>query len=416
MDNVIENSEFFDYRPPNSEDFNETGSEFSITVHNEDIVTLPSKSLLLINGLVTVKEKVTTNTTQSTQTSETTTTLTDINLDEFRFVNNGPLYFFDRIDYYVGDVKIDTIRKPGYATQMKGLASFENDLSFNNAGWKISNQSKNNILNTKGYFSASIPLSIIMGFFEDHKNFLYRMPQKLVFYRITGAPNNAFYQNTTKQLQYSVEIRDIVWRMPQIKFSIEYEARIRNEILKSTNYDLHYRHWFYHSIIPVSTTEFTWDLPVAYSKTKYLLLAFQTDVDNKIKSDNSQYTLANLENVQVLLNNNIYYPRERLNLKYSDYKCGNLYHMFRQFKSSYYDKNFEDTLPLIDYNTFLTKYPLIVIDCSHQPNVIKESLINVKIMFNWRENLPSLTTIHCLMIMDRKGTYNPLSNRVVAQS
>ena len=89
--------------------------------------------------------------------------------------------------------------------------------------------------------------------------------------------------------------------------------------------------------------------------------------------------------------------------------------MFRQFKSSYYDKNFDDTLPLIDYNTFLTKYPLIVINCSYQPNVIKQSLINVKILFNWRDNLPASTTIHCLMIMDRKATYNPLTNRVIAQ-
>lgn len=159
---------------------------------------------------------------------------------------------------------------------------------------------------------------------------------------------------------------------------------------------------------------YTWDFPVAYAKCKYVLLAFQTDKDNRITVDNSEFDFCNLENVQVLLNNNVYYPRERLNLNYSQLKCGNLYHMFNQFKYSYYSENLEEVEPLIDYNTFLTKYPIIAIDCSHQPTVIKESLINVRIMFNWRTPLPAKTVIHCVMIMEKKAVYNPLSNRVIS--
>ena len=91
--------------------------------------------------------------------------------------------------------------------------------------------------------------------------------------------------------------------------------------------------------------------------------------------------------------------------------------MFNQFKVSYYEKNSEEVEPLIEirYNTFLTKYPIIAIDCSHQPTVIKESLINIRIMFSWRKNLPAKTIIHCVMIMDKKAVYNPLSNRVTSQ-
>ena len=130
--------------------------------------------------------------------------------------------------------------------------------------------------------------------------------------------------------------------------------------------------------------------------------------------DNSEFDFCDLENVQVLLNNNFYYPHERLNLNYSQLKCGYLYHMFNQFKVSYYGKNSEEIEPLIDYHTFLTKYPVIAIDCSHQPCVIKESLINVRIMFNWRSQLPPNTVVHCVMIMDKQAIYNPLSNRVIS--
>ena len=69
------------------------------------------------------------------------------------------------------------------------------------------------------YFSVTIPLSIVMGFFEDYKNFVYRVPQKLVFFRNTGSqPNNCLRMDSS----YSVQIilNEVVWRLPQIKFSI----------------------------------------------------------------------------------------------------------------------------------------------------------------------------------------------------
>ena len=89
--------------------------------------------------------------------------------------------------------------------------------------------------------------------------------------------------------------------------------------------------------------------------------------------------------------------------------------MFNQFKVSYYGKELKEMEPLIDYNTFLTKYPIIAVDCSHQPTVIKESLINIRIMFNWRDpGIPAKTVIHCVMIMDKTAIYNPLYNRVIS--
>lgn len=411
MENLIESCEFYDYKPPISENFNEVGSEFTITAFNEDLVTRPSKSLLVINGTLSCKESTTT-----TAGATTVTDLTTIDLEKINFINNGLLYLFDRIDYYIGDAKIDSIRKPGITSTLKGLVSFEDDITYNNAGWKISpSTGKENILTKKCYFCATIPMSIVMGFFEDYTQFLYRMPQKLIFYRNTGESSNALC--VKQNFSATISLKDIVWRVPQIKFSLEYETQIRKEILDNTQYEMAYRTWFYQSIQPPKgATEFTWDFPVAYSKTKYIILGFQEGKENNVNVDNSEFQLLDLENVQVMLNNNVYYPRERLNLKLSDYRCSSLYYMFNQFKGSYYGKNYEDLKPIVNYSTFLTKYPIIAIDCSHQPNVIKESLINVKIMFDWRTALSATksTTIHCVMIADRKATYNPLNNMVIS--
>ena len=109
-------------------------------------------------------------------------------------MNNGILHLFDRIDFYIGDGKVDTIRKPGISTLMKGLVSFERDFRYNTAGWTVNSGSHNNILNTNRYFYVTIPMSLLMGFFEDHKTFLYHVPLKLTFRRNTGDNfNNLLY-------------------------------------------------------------------------------------------------------------------------------------------------------------------------------------------------------------------------------
>ena len=119
-----------------------------------------------------------------------------------------------------------------------------------------------------------------------------------------------------------------------------------------------------------------------------------------------------VENVQVSLNNNYLYPKDRLNVKVVENKCGNIYEMFKTFRKSYYNlSDEEDTI--CDYITFCNNYPIIAIDCSHQPDVIKESLINTKLYLNFRTGFPANGRVHLVMIMDRKVVYNPLSNQVI---
>lgn len=403
MDNIVESFEYFDYQPSSTENYNTAGAEFNISVFNEDVVTQPCKSLLVIQGTVTA--------------TKDNATLLEIDPDKINFVNNGVLHLFDRIDYFIGDAKIDSIRKPGVSTLMKGLISFERDLHLNMAGWKISSTSNENILNKGKYFYVTIPLSIVMGFFEDFQSFLYRVPQKLTFYRNTSDKfDNVLYADptSTANCTFSLNLTGIFWRVPQVKFSLSYETELLQQIKNGKDYEVKFRHWFYQSITPASGTEFTWDIPTAYSKCKFVLLAFQTNREGQIGKMNDRFDICDLENCQVLLNNSVYYPRERLNLNYSRLKCGNLYHMFNQFKVSYYTRNSDNVEPLVDFNTFLTKYPIIAIDCSHQPNVIKESLINIRIMFNWRTTLSANTIIHCVIIMDKRAAYNPLTNRVIS--
>lgn len=401
MANIIESFEYFDYRAPNSANLNDDNGDFSITVHNEDLITHPNKSLLVLRGKVTVMK-------------EDKTVLDKLDFAKIEVCSAGWLNMFERIDFYIGDNKIDTVRKPGIVGLMKGLASFETDKQFCNAGWDYDVLDEQNTLKSNGYFHVMIPMSIVMGFFEDHKNYIYNMNQKLVIYKAADGVNNIFrvLDDAYKKAKISVDLRDVIFKMPHVKFTLEHTTRIRSEIAKNCKYELKYRRWFYNNIIPASGTDFTWDIPVSYSKTKYLLIAFQTGRINDISANNSTFDFCDLENCQVLLNNNVYYPHERMNLNIAEHKCGTLYFMYKHFKASYYTRDDDRLKPLLSYEEFLTRNPMIAIDCSHQPNVLKESLINLKIFFVWRKPLPANTIIHCVTIVDDKAIYSPLTNNV----
>lgn len=398
---MIASIEWFAYNPPNTVELNDSNGNFPISIFNEDLITHPRKTYLELRGKVNVVDgdnKV----------------VTPLNLDLIKVTTCGWLHLFDRIDYYIADNKIDTVRKPGIVTLMKGLASFQTDKMYCDAGWDLDVASGQNTLKTNGWFHAMIPMSIILGFNEDHKSFIYNMPQRMVFYRNHTSVNDIFQLSGDYLTKYKVaiELRHVTLNVPHIKFDLEHTTKVRNEIMRNAKYELKYRRWFYNSHTPPVGTDFTWDIPISYAKTKYVLIAFQTNRTNMPGADISKFDFCDLENCQVLLNNNIYYPHQPLGLCLEEHRCGTLYNMFKRFKGSYYSKEDDLLQPIVTYQDFLTNYPLIVIDCSHQPTVLKESLINMKIFFNWRKPIPEKTIIHCIMIVDDKAIYSPLTGNV----
>ncbi|MBP1527592.1 MAG: hypothetical protein H9Q66_06720, partial [Spiroplasma ixodetis] len=71
------------------------------------------------------------------------------------------------------------IDNPGIATAIKGIVSFNDDIAYHDACWRI--RSTSNIINKDRYFSIFMPLKIVLGFFEDYTNYIYRIHQELKF-------------------------------------------------------------------------------------------------------------------------------------------------------------------------------------------------------------------------------------------
>ncbi|VDO10868.1 unnamed protein product [Brugia timori] len=397
--NIIESMEYVDYKPPIDIDLNYIGKTIPISLYNENIKTCPHYSNLIINGKITLKK------------NSDGSIMANIDTEKINFVNI--LHEFSEMRYYIGGNEVDSVANPGISVAMKGLTSFEDDKLYNDAGWRVTSNANNNILNEKGYFSICIPLKIIFGFCEDYTNYIYRIHQELQIMRSTnGNCNNTLVmdKDVAKDYTVSLSLSEIIWRIPQYKFSLELEQKINNEILTDTEYEMFYRHWMYLSKSYITGKTFTWDIPTSYYKPRYVILGFQKNRDDKITTDNGNFDLCNLENVQVTLNNNIRYPNNRLNVNVSENKCTQIYNMYKEFKRSYYG---QEGKPLVDYYDFINKYPIVVIDCSKQSEIIKGSTINIKIEFQWWDSFSIDSVIHCLVITSDRARYNPLKNMVV---
>ena len=85
--------------------------------------------------------------------------------------------------------------------------------------------------------------------------------------------------------------------------------------------------------------------------------------------------------------------------------------MYTQFQQVYYD---QDALPQPHLNKgdFISKVPLIVLDCSKQNDSLKTAPVDVRLEFESSQNFPDKTTAYCLIIHDRIVEYNAMTSTV----
>jgi hypothetical protein len=104
------------------------------------------------------------------------------------------------------------------------------------------------------------------------------------------------------------------------------------------------------------------------------------------------------------------YPYEDLNLNFTSERFNVLHDMYASFQRSFYGKNCSNVI--LSKEAFKTKAPLIVIDCSHQPENVKTGAIDMKIELQFSENLKAETSCSCLIFYDRVFEYSVLKNDV----
>src|SRR5271157_5745980 len=102
FDVSIRSMKFYEYTPQTQANNNTNSQQISITINNQDIYSLPSKSYISIKGQI---RRADNNNAYAAA-------------DEITLINNAMMYLFTGIRYELGSTTLESINHPGHVTSM----------------------------------------------------------------------------------------------------------------------------------------------------------------------------------------------------------------------------------------------------------------------------------------------------------
>lgn len=372
----------------------QTNDEIRIPIQQQDIYTLPCESYLYIEGNVTKKD------------GKTGTTIP--------FINNPMAFLFEEIRYELSGIIIDSTKKVGLSSTLKGVISIPPDEinTLRTAGWVLPDASEVSV-NSKGYFDFCIPLNTLLGFAEDYRRIIINVKQELVLLRastnidLIKGPEGA----TEATLDWQLEINKIVWRVPHVKIADEHRIPLLKQLNSDRELVLPFRSWEMHEYPTFpSTKRHSWGIKTSnqIEKPRYVIVAFQTKRRNVVTSNAGLFDNCKLSNIKLFLNSQ-FFPYDNINVEYSKDRFSVLYNMYAKFQASYYGTK---NSPLLKPSDYKSMAPIVVIDCSKQNEAVKTSSVDIRLEMEFEDNVPADTSAYCLILHDTVVTYTPLTGTV----
>ncbi|XP_018405104.1 PREDICTED: uncharacterized protein LOC108781588 [Cyphomyrmex costatus] len=262
-----------------------------------------------------------------------------------------------------------------------------------------------------GYFSFYVPLSTLFGFCEDYKRVVINARHELILIRARN-DNNCIVGDAATEPK--LELFKIQWRMPHVTLN-EVNKLSMLRILENGRYlSMNFRSLdlYEYPLLP-STTKHSWAIKTAtqLEKPRYVILALQTNKKNNMSAHKTFLDSCKLTNVKLYLNSE-FFPYDDLNLDFDKNRTAILYDMFVHFRTSYYQILRERSETLFKPDAFKNMFSMVIIDCSRQNESVKSGTVDVRLEFEFKENVPANTTAYCLIIHDRVIEYSPMSNVV----
>src|SRR5437588_650315 len=167
FDERVSKYQLHSHQPYGSQKF-DYSDEIRITVQDQNLLTLPSESLLYIEG---------------------TYSITDDKAG-YAFTYNFPAFLFSEIRYEMNGQILDSSMNPGLTSFMKGMLSYGSNESkaLAGAGWPYLS-SVQNINKAKKHFVALIPLKHLLGFAEDCRKVIPNARHDLILIRARNNVN-----------------------------------------------------------------------------------------------------------------------------------------------------------------------------------------------------------------------------------
>lgn len=393
FDHTIQNKTIRSYNPFDVDKLGQS-DVIRIQIQNQDGYTLPCESFLYISGTVSNNENKA--------------------IKDKDIVNNAFAFLFDEMRYEINGTEIDVVRNVGLTSLAKGLLSnSETSLTrLQNSGW-LRNKAAVSKLVKATNFDVAIPLSSLMGFFEDYQNVLMSSRQELVLVRSRSDANCLTLEAAppTTAAMPKITLNTVQWQMPHVKVSDEANAPLLAKMSKGLTATMPFRSWNLHERPNLTkSSPITWTVKTCSQteRPSYVVVFFQTGRSNTLLKNAANFDHCKVRSVRLYLNSD-YYPHDTLTVDFDKGRISQLYELYARFQASYYGKEPE---PVLSRDQFINENPMWVIDCSNQPLPLKLGGVDIKIEINATDDIADDTSAFCLIIHDKIVKITPLTSDV----
>ena len=400
-DDSIKSYEYTEYQPITGSQLNTSG-QITITIENTDDFYHPRGSWLLVQGQLLKQDGGVYG-----------------DADMITLTNNGPMYLFTNIKYSLGDVEIESLNHPGFATTMLGNIKYPNTyrhgpalarcwfpdtgipIDDKNVGFTVRHGYIIQNPEPKGSFSFAIPLEHWSGFCEDYEKVTYGMRHTLTLTRTTD-DNNAIFKKADVA-NGKVHLTKIAWMMPKVIPSDEMKYKLYKTIEAKDVLNMGFRMRQCSTIQIPEVDSFSWRLGVktAPEKPRWIIIGLQVNKSGKQDENAAIFDHCNVTNMSVVLNN-VKYPRLDANANFNKYHFTNFYNAMSEFTRNYYGMDPMVGNAALAPDAYKDLHPLFVFNVTKQSERLDTGVVDMTIEMQFSENVSANTIAHALVISDRR--------------
>lgn len=390
LEDVI--SQQFHTYAPYSTAFN-NNDEIRITIQSQDLYVLPSESYLHIEFAAARHDAQA------------------IGDNDVYFPHLFIAHMFSELRYELNGFEIDRCKTPGITSMLKMLAACQekdaDDL-------KLFNLYANTHIAAQTY-RMIIPLRFLFGFCDDFNKIILNSKHELILVRHRTNLNMYTQQAVGAAINMDINVTKIVWKVPHILLGDGAKLKMLQTISRNTDLYVPFRSWdLYELPVVPQTTRHTWSVKTTskVNKPRYVIVAFQTNRNNIVGSNASEFDHCNITNLKLYLNNERF-PYDDFNLNFAQISYHELFYALTKIQHSYYN-GMGGSNAVANWPSYagLVQTPIFAFDCSKSEESVKPGMVDVRLEIESSANIPVNTSAYCLIIHDNLIRYSPFTSIV----
>lgn len=333
-----------------------------------------------------------------------------------KLVDNFPAFLFSRIELKKHNTLIDSVDVPGITSTIKGFLMYKNSNALTNCGFssQYTGGGKFEAIGTLGHLG--------LGFFDHLRNPMYKGGFEISFIR--SDDNGALFhwkgsgETDIEPDDGQIKITSFVLRVPLVDYvttsRIQLIAGLK-DLSDKGRLSYNYFQWQCIEKKGIFGSSFRFDITNAYRSVydpRFVIVALQTNRSNDQKRDSARFDNCDIKNITVNINGERY-PQELQNTNISDSQWRILYDQYTRFRMVTYG----DTDAILTPESFITRYPIMVIDTHLHPQTTDRSRSDIQIELDFTNPIAppgtnTGTTAYVVVVAEAHFTYDITRNSI----